>query len=149
MMTDEQKLELRRTLAEKVLGCAPDEIDPNWMPDVDANDALDLVDELADHGLNVVLTRNASARQIRAFFVDTIWALGKQVNEVPPPGHPALRGFAFGDSIQLAICRAALAAVFMSDVGRECASCGAPADGSKCGSCAHHEILETQLQIGG
>jgi hypothetical protein len=121
MMTDEQKLELRRTLAEKVLGCAPDEIDPNWMPDVDANDALDLVDELADHGLNVVLTRNASARQIRAFFVDTIWALGKQVNEVPPPGHPALRGFAFGDSIQLAMSdvSALVAALLRTEVSAD------------------------------
>lgn len=81
---------------------------PAYSADICA--AWHVVTKMRARKIAFVLAANGCSEQWSAWFIDGIWALGKQQNEVPEFGDPALLGSATASTAPLAICLAALAA---------------------------------------
>lgn len=87
---------------------------PNWMfyPSTDIVAAFLVVDKMRQaHHAAFVLGANGHANQFTAWFNDGIWALAKPQNACPELNDPKCLGSATADTVPLAICLAALAAV--------------------------------------
>lgn len=81
---------------------------PAYSADICA--AWHVVTKMRARKIAFVLGANGCSDQWSAWFMDGIWALGHQQNDVPEPGSHALLGSATADTAPLAICLAALRA---------------------------------------